>query len=184
MSLIKIKNNEEHTRTLLMSMPNGKVFERKFDTDSNLYKFWTSISKTFILLEEDFNRLFDELNPITCEETMRLWEEEYGIPDTIFKGNGTLEERRRDILAKVSASGLITNKNFVDFFAFIGYDVIIYNGATAFKYGLKFPTTFGQDNKISKFIIVVKFGEAYPNLDDLKLFVQEIVPANVRVIFN
>jgi hypothetical protein len=42
------------------------------------------------------------------------WERALGIPDGCFKGAGTLNERRRDVLTKLAALGLQTEKDFED----------------------------------------------------------------------
>lgn len=185
MDLIKIESIDKQTNTLLYSLPDGKVFERKFDNTSNMYKFWRSISLSYIVLEEDFNRLYNELNAQTTEELIELWEKQYGIPDSIFLADGTLEERRRDILAKISANGLSSRDDFIAFFDFLGYDVTIESGKGSFGFPWTFTHVFGGTSEQNRFIIIVSFGSPIPpNLDSLQAFLETLVPSNVQVIFT
>lgn len=194
MELIKVRSVDEQTRTLLMGLPNGKAFERKFDTTSNLYKYWNAISRTFVLFEENLNTLANELLPQTTEQLITNWEKEYGIPDGVFLADGTIEERRRDILAKIGANGLKTKEDFESYFTFIGYDVeILLDGNAEGLYtwdwiwqpspqGAGHPWSTNSEER-NRFWVVVKFNEYYPNLDALKSFVEKLVPANVYVEF-
>lgn len=182
--LITVKNINKQTNTMLFSMPNGNTFARKFDTTSNMYKFWRSIAMSFMQLETDINRLFNELHPKTCNELIRDWEIEYGIPDGIFNGNGTLAERIRDIQAKLSANNLITRQNFIDFFTSIGYSVDIQSSKETFGFPIEFPYVFGAGERLNRFIVLISFAEDYPNLNTLKEFVQKLVPANVLIMFK
>lgn len=181
----------DQTKSILSSLPSGKNLENKVNPDSNLYKFWSAVSMSMILLEEDINKLYQELTPELTEQLITEWERQYGIPDLIFQADGTIEERRSDILAKLSANGLQTKIEFEEFFEFIGYDIdIIANGNTPGVYGWPWqwigsgvhPWSTNSEDQ-NRFWILVKFNQDYDNLDVLQVYMQTLVPANCIVVF-
>lgn len=182
---------DEHVRSIIQNLPSGVALENKVNESSNIYKFWEAVAQTFVQFEGDINDLYRELSPSLTEQLIDLWEKQYGIPDEIFPGTGTIEERRRDITAKVAANGLQTRQDFEDYFEFIGYDVdIIGNGneegiyAWDWNWGVEGVHPWSTDStELNRFLIVVRFNEQYDDLDTLQMYMQTLIPANCEIIF-
>ena len=198
LNIIETHTDEEHTATLIYNLPSGKVFAKKFDVLSNLYKFLFALAKSFNLCDNDLNRLFNELNPETATELITDWEKMVVIPDNQFTGTGTIEKRRRDVLAKMNAQGIQTTTDYTNYLTLLGYVVdYISNGNEASVYGYNY--TYRTDvrdvdsvgfrdysdvtESKNRFWLVVKFIGTYTDLDELREFMQTIVPGNCFIKF-
>lgn len=198
LNIIETHTDKEHTATLIYNLPSGKVFAKKFDTTSNLYKFLFAMAKSFKLCDNDLNRLFNELNPETTTELITEWEKQYSIPDKQFTGTGTIEKRRQDVLAKMNAQGIQTTDDYTNFFTLLGYVVdYISNGnqASVYSYQYTYRTDSEDTQNIgfrdysdltesaNRFWLVVKFTGTYTDLDELREFLKTIAPANCFIKF-
>lgn len=198
LNIIETHTDEEHTATLIYNLPSGKVFAKKFNVLSNLYKFLFAIAKSFNLCDNDLNRLFNELNPETTTELITDWEKMVVIPDKQFTGTGTIEKRRQDVLAKMYAQGIQTTYDYTNYFELLGYDVdYISNGneASIYSYDYTYRTDAEDINNVgfrdysdtteskNRFWLVVKFIGTYTDLDELKEFMTIIVPSNCFIKF-
>jgi uncharacterized protein YmfQ (DUF2313 family) len=100
------------TDILASYLPPGKAFMAKKLPESNLYKFLKACALSYIVMDDNIQGLFLELDPTTTEDLISEWEQEFGIPDACLDVETTLEERRANVLAKITMDGVTTVEDF------------------------------------------------------------------------
>lgn len=190
------RNVEEYTDSLSSYLPGGELFEAKNIQDSNFRKLLRGMAGELYRA----NGLLREYD-ILPDETIKFiseWESALGIPDDCFSGNGTIEERRRDVLVKLAASGIQTNQDFVDLAALFGVTVTVTAGVEEITFPLVFPVLMFSTNKEARFTIIVEFTApdtsrfplTFPILfgtDEIGLLecvFNKLKPANCNIIFR
>jgi len=106
-------NVDEQARIIAGYLPEGKSFLAKNIIESNLYKFLRACSFSFLVLNDNIIAMFDELDPTTTEDLISEWETEFGIPDDCIDIADTLQERRDNVIAKITMDGVTTIADFV-----------------------------------------------------------------------
>ena len=152
-----MRTKEEHTSALAAYLPNGKVFEAKNIEGSNLRAFLKGLSGELFTAQNYITTLKEEYFPDTTTLFIDEWEATAGIPDSCFKGDGTIEERRRDVLVKLAASGVQTDQDFIDLAALFGVEVTITAGRDEITFPLTFPVLMFNTVAEARFTTVVKF---------------------------
>ena len=128
------------------------------------------------------------------------WESAVGIPDDCFTGQGTNDERRRDILTKLASLGIQTAQDFEDLAEIFGVDVIVLGGAESGSvFPLIFPViVFFNSAKEARFTIIVTFileaANEFPltfpiqfgsdEIAILECLFTKLKPANCDIIFQ
>jgi uncharacterized protein YmfQ (DUF2313 family) len=199
-NIIEEFSEDQHARNLAYNLPNGKAFEKKFNTTSNIYNLLKAIGVSIKTLYSNLNNLFKELNIETTNELITNFEDEFAIPDEQFSGSGTIAQRRSDVQSKMFAQGIQTTSDYENYFAQLGYQVeIIMNGNALGYYGWNWewiqyselPIGLGGhkwsdiSKRRNRFWLVVKFSQVYDaeDLENLRLWMKKIAPANVFINF-
>jgi len=200
MRIFKDHIRDDHTNSTTSYLLDGLYMIAKNKPDSDYRKLLNAFSKSFVKLEQQGNALFRELDPTKTEVLIENWERDLGIPDTIFDNNGTIEERRNNVLLKLASLGVQTEADFIRIAGIIGYDKIqITTGSEAGIFPLKFPFVFFGTAKEARFTTFIdlpselglnvfplpfpfKF-RATTNVALEKLF-NILKPANVRFIYR
>jgi len=107
------KSLDDHTQSLADYMPNGKLFEAKNIQDSNFRQLLKGIAGELFTAQGYLITLENEYFPDGTSLFLNEWESALGIPDDCFSGEGTLNERRRDIIVKLASLGTQTAQDFV-----------------------------------------------------------------------
>lgn len=192
-----IKHNlEDQADALADYMPNGRLFEAKKINDSNYRQLLRGIGGELFTSEGYLISLDQEYLPDQTVLFIEEWESALGIPDDCFSTSGTIDERRKNILVKLSSLGVQTAQDFIDLALFFGKIVEISSlTEEAFPpFDIPFnPTSFPD----ARFIIVVT-GEdllsAVPPYDVpfdlivgesiLECIFKKLKPANCGILFR
>jgi len=189
---------EEHTKALADYMPGGDLFTAKNIQDKVMYDLLKGISRESVRAESYLVDLQEEFIPDKTNAFIADWERSLGIPDDCFKGTGTNDERRRDILVKLASLGVQTNQDFVDLAALFGITVTIRSGAELIVFPFTFPMFFFATEQDARFTIVVEFetsaiAATFPLvfpftfgeeiIGTLTCLFNKLKPANCQVIF-
>lgn len=150
---------ETNAQTLADYLPGGKLFAAKNILESNLRKLLQAFSYELTRAEQKLEELVDEYYFPTTHNLIDYWEEIVGIPDECFSVEGkTIEERRKQVIAKFALMNLTTDIDFIELAAYFDTNIEILNG---FDFGsffpLVFPFFFFANEKEAKFSMVVKF---------------------------
>lgn len=157
--LFRDKTREEHADSLSHFLPSGKVF-----LTSRMPV--TRLRGLLLGLAEELYRVENTLNTITYEhqidQTTLLieeWEKALGIPDDCLKGGGTIEERRRLVLIKLTALSAQSVEDFIRIAGLFGFEIEVIPGACRgiFPIDCGFPLIFYQYPQDARFDWIVIF---------------------------
>lgn len=182
-------------------LPVGRVWDRAFESESNIYRLMLGLSYEFFRLELLSKILDNEINIRQTLDLISTWERSVGIPDCCFCIDETDEVRREQILQKFSnLGGVQTAEDFERVAALFGYDVTVKPAVELAGIPLPVPFEVYSDTKSVKHTIVVETTEELSQaqqipytvpfvLEDripffLECIFERLAPANVDVIFK
>lgn len=125
MSIFGDHSVEEHAQSHADYLPTGKRWRAKNIDESNIRKLLRGFGASSKRQEETFNAFWDEMFPDTSTEFLDDFERAVGIPDDCFSGTGTLEERRRDVIIKLTGLYVTTKQDFIDLAKLLGFTIEI-----------------------------------------------------------
>ena len=106
-------------------LPSGDSFKAARLEHTNLRKLILGFSQEFFRMETQVAALIGEWFPDTTETLISNWESAVGIPDSCFPIGQDLQERRDNVILKLSSLGLQTAEDFEIFALNIGQDIKI-----------------------------------------------------------
>lgn len=115
--------SEQYKKMLLDLLPRGRAWDRL--PGSIAYDFIDAISKEFERVDARANQLIKEADPRSALETLDQWESFLGLPDECTGEQTTIEGRRQEILAKLTALGGISRQYYIDLARALGYEITI-----------------------------------------------------------
>lgn len=123
------KSLEQQTDSLANYLPPGRAFSAKNVLGSVARLLLEGLAGELVRaagLVDEFRR-----ETIPDETTLFLseWESAVGIPDDCFTGQGTVDERRRDVLVKLASVGVQTARDFVALAALFGISAKVRGGS-------------------------------------------------------
>lgn len=197
MSLFKRRDIEQYTDSLADYMPGGRLFAAKTVQDSNFRKLLRGMSGELFRVNGLLRDFSDQILPDQTEKFISEWESAVGIPDDCLKGTGAIEERRRDVLVKLAASGIQTEQDFIDLAALYGVTITIRPGVETITFPLTFPVIFFDTLQDARFTIIIEFTvpdtSRFPltfpivfgsgEIAVLECLFNKLKPANCNVIF-
>lgn len=196
MILFERRNVEQYATSLAAYMPNGEIFASKNIQNSNFRKLLRGLAIE-LFRANGYLREYDVL-PDETEKFLDEWESAVGIPDSCFSGSGDFEERRRDILIKLSSSGIQTEQDFIALAALFGVSVEIVPGAIPGVFPMVFPIYLFDSEKEARFTIIIRFTVEAVNrfpftfpftfgdaeIAILECLFNKLKPANCNLIFE
>lgn len=198
----KARNKEEHTQALARYQHTGLILKTSNIKDSNLYCLLQSIAKSLSDLDFAIEEFYKGVTLLETEseEYIVAWERMIGIPDECFDNNGSLTERKNNILIKLRSLNVITESDITGLINLLGYPAVIRQGITFATFPLTLPAVLVDDIKDARFIMVVDLPESlaptstFPMTFPFQLLgtganlveclVEKIKPANVLLTFN
>jgi hypothetical protein len=198
MSLFKTYSDVEIATITTEYAPNGKIFNKKRDENSNLFKYFKGVSKEQIKVIETLNTIFDGLFPKNDTSLLEYHESDLGIPDNIFSGQGSIADRQRDVIVKKYMMRGNRLHDFLDIANIYGVGVTIRTGLQTTVFPLSFPLVFATDINIERhtlyitlsvdndFIFPLPFPlqfAAESNVSKIKKIYNHIKPVTTRIIY-
>ena len=196
--MAKIFSLEDHRLALSDYLPDGRTFEAKNIEGSNVKQLTEGLSGQNKAAQDFICTLENEYIPDITTLFLDEWEQALGIPDDCFAGTGTDDDRRRDILTKLSALGAQTVEDFENVAEILGVEVEIFSGIDGI---MVLPFTLGAsiffgDITSARYTIFVnitlpdrftyifpiKFGSEVISL--LECLFNKMKPANCQVLFS
>lgn len=191
---------QTNAQALADYLPGGELYRAKNIQNSNIRKYLQGVSYELIRVENTLKQLADDYYIWTTSELLTEWENTLGIPDSCFKTEGkTLDERRRQCIAKLALCNVQTREDFIFLACFLGFDVSITNGVAYAVFPLIFPILLSSE-KEAHFTMVVTFNDrdrpsdvfplTFPIVfgeDDtqiIKCLFTKLKPAETRIIFR
>jgi uncharacterized protein YmfQ (DUF2313 family) len=115
---------EQFREQILKLIPRGMAWPREKFT--LIYAWAYGIANEFFRVDGRAKDLLEEGDPRTTTELLEEWEAVVGIPDECQPVALTLERRRGDVLARLTARGGIDKQFYIDYAASLGFDITIY----------------------------------------------------------
>ena len=125
MSLFEIHDTEDHAQAIAHYMPGGKIWRAKNIMDSKLRALLRGFGASAQRQEETLDEFWNEIFISTTEEFLPDFEKALGIPDDCFTGTGTIAERRADAQLKMVSLYVVTEQDFIDLAAILGFSITI-----------------------------------------------------------
>jgi uncharacterized protein YmfQ (DUF2313 family) len=195
--VFEVQTKETMTDSVTAFMPGGRVFAGKNRGEATLRKYLSGLAIELFRIDEQMNLMSEDHDITKTTQFIEQWESAVGIPDDCFLGNGTLIERRRDVLAKFAKMNLTTDQSFIDLAALFGITVTITPGGDEYVFPLSFPISLIATQKEARFTMVVRFpGESevfplafpiafgFPAINLIKCLFNKSKPGNVQIIYQ
>lgn len=190
---------DEQALFVAQHIPVGKAWEKGFSPDSNLGKYLIGLAMEFYRFEVLASDVAKEMDINQANQLLVDWEISVGLPCDCFSTDISIEERRKQVLAKFSKfGGIQTADDFIRVAALFGYNIDIYPGLAVGGFPLEFPIVFFASTlEASHTIFIVLIGTIggtgyfplpfpIPFSSGANTFLQcifqKLAPANVNVV--
>lgn len=116
-------NAEIYTQIIQALLPLGRIWPR--DAEAVLTKLLASWAMELARVDVRADDLLDEVDPTTTLELLSDFERVCGLPGICSSGEDTVEQRRGEVLAKLTSRGGQTPAYFIELAAQLGYETEI-----------------------------------------------------------
>jgi len=121
-TLFTVHSIEENAQAQADYMPGGKLWRGKNILDSKIRELLRGFGTGAKRQEEALDAFWTEIFIGTTDEYIADFERAVGIPDDCFDGGGTLEERRLNVIVKLTSIGITTREDFEELAVVLGFD--------------------------------------------------------------
>lgn len=169
-----IRNDELH---LAKSVPNT-VFR----------KMLLGIAEEELRFRAKTDEVYNDYDPRVTTNLIEEWEKTVGIPDDCLTNTGTLQERRDQVLFKLTSFNVTTKQQFEAVATALGITVVIRSGGDPGigVFPLDFPITFLPDGA-PQFTIIADLPialQSNPISNTLLCLYNRLKPANTEVLLR
>jgi len=116
---------DKYRYLVLQLFPHGKAWNR--DSTGMLYQIAEGLGVEASRIDEALIQLVEDADPRTTTQLLDEWESLVKIPDECQEKAAAIEDRRRDVLRKLTNRGGASLQFFVDLAEGIGYTVTVNN---------------------------------------------------------
>ncbi|WP_080421240.1 YmfQ family protein [Burkholderia ubonensis] len=113
----------DYLRAFQALMPRGRVWST--DSDAEQTQVFAGLTQIYARNTERANQLLVDAFPGTTYELLPEWEATLGLPDPCAGPAPTIQQRRNQVIARLSNSGGQSIAYFINFAAQLGYTVTI-----------------------------------------------------------
>jgi len=195
-----IQNNtpNEQANILAGYLRNDRLHQNKWVDGTNLRKLLIGLAEGFIDFNNNLNIFIAEGDIAKATNLLAEWEKTFGIPDDCLTNNGTIEERRINLLIKLAGLQGTLIEQFEYVINLLGYSGIqIKNGFTGIAYPLQYPFYYlsADEAPFTMFVILpteltpTTYPLPYPIpynsiIPKLQCIFDKLKPANVKIIYQ
>ena len=189
-NLFQSRDILEFTKSLTRYQPGGKLFRAKNKTDKILHKFFNGLSVEAQRANELLRAYNEQYYPDTTVSFLVEWEQALGIPDDCLSGEGTNDERRRDILVKLVGMAVQTAADFEALALDFGIIAVVLGGKDASVSPPITPDSAARNTIVVQFTPATVFPYTFPimfgggEIVILTCLFENIKPANNAVRFD
>ena len=200
MKLFDPQSKEQNATMLAKHLPKGRVWSGGFDGATNLGKLILGSGVEFSRLQERTKNIAREMDINETSDLIQEWEKSVGLPDDCFGTNVDIEERKLQVLQKLSKYGGVQKaEDFVRVASVFGFDIRVTAGGPVGSFPLEFPLVFFDSARSATHTIFieilnfvqsdVQFALEFPiqfssdGTGFLKCIFDVLSPANVQVLF-
>jgi len=199
MAFFKVRNSDQQTNVKAQYMPNGLIWQAKQKAGSNFRNLLAGLCVEIVRMENLQNEIYKEMNPTETVALLSEWEALVGIPDDCFPLADTIDERRSNLIFKLTASMNGTKEDFENLASVLGLTVKVKTGVEEITFPLTFPIPMIGTLEEAGFVMIVDFiGVPLPNSFPLtfpitftadpttavRCLFDRLKPANVSIIYR
>jgi len=189
------KNNGQAMASI---MRDDKIFASKYVTAKKFRKLLEGFAVEVARTEGIIQLVWDQYDITTTTDLIEEWENAIGIPDECFTIADNIEDRRKNVLTKLTALGVSTKEQFEQLGLTLGFTVTVCPGTDTLVFPYTFPVVLTNINPKWGMLVTIQtngtadtFPYTFPfGLGEgarIKLLIclfQKLVPENVKVVFN
>lgn len=181
---------EQEVDALAAYLPNDKLFAAKALQNTNLRKLLQGLGGELTTLDQTIANTEVGFNILETQDLdfIAAWEAAVGIPNSYFPNTTSLgiEERRKQILIQLRSLGVLTEQDFIDLAALLGYTITIEHAADLIYPPYTPPFVPMGSVEMARFVMVVTgLGGA---LSDYPPYIPPFYPKNpgsqLQTLFN
>jgi len=189
-------SQEEVTRQLASTIPDGRAWQAKSLPGTNMYAVVSACASEFRQIQIQIETLASEFDINLSEQLLPDWEKSCGLPEECIGQMASLADRRNAVILRLRRIPFVTKEDYENLaFQLTGLSVTVTPGAEIELFPLDFPIPFSSGN--SYFKLYVTFNDAiggFPYLfpfnfvstgdNIIRCVFEQIAPANVLIIFQ
>ncbi len=183
MNLFDRRNLEAYTTSLARYLPNDRTFASKNIFDSNFRRLLRGLAGEMFVVNGVLIDYVNESYSRTTSQLIERWEIDLGIPDDCFSGDGTIDERRRDVIIKLSMMSVQIEDDFIALAQALGSTIRIERGGDFGVFPVQLPHRFFPSAEDARFTMVVVANDN-TNDDIVECVLKAVRPANVALLFK
>lgn len=199
--LFRVFTKDEMARLMAEFLPGGRAWDKKYNPESNMYKFLKGLSPAYIEIQKQINNLKQEFNINTTVDLIDKWEASVGLPDICLGPLTDIRQRREYVIARFRKTPIVTLQEIESILRafFPDTQLNLYSGHSYYGFERTFERSFGYGLQ-SLFIIVVELDfsgttETYEytfehkfaggiNSEQIKCFLKNFISANVLIVIT
>ena len=148
----------DNADSLANYLPGGDVFANARIEQTKTRRLLEGLAPELQRQEGLIQDLVSEYFPDNTRAFIEEWEQVVGIPDNCFGVANSIDERRENVLIKLSSLNLQTRQDFVGLAALFGFDVEIKGGSEVFEaFTFTFPIGFEPSAREDRHTMYVFF---------------------------
>lgn len=189
-------SQEEATRQLASTIPDGRAWQAKSLPGTNMYAVVSACASEFRQIQIQIETLAREFDINLSDQLLPDWEASCGLPEECIGQMASLEDRRNAVILRLRKIPFVTKADYENLaFQLTGLSVTVTPGAEIELFPLDFPIPFSSGN--SYFKLYVTFNDAiggFPYLfpfnfvstgdNIIRCVFEQIAPANILIIFQ
>jgi len=194
--LAPILTDDDLLGAFQLLMPRGEVWPR--DSDAIQTKALKSLMPTYTRSAARARNLLIDAFPASTLELLPEWEATLGLPDPCSGPDPSVQQRRAQVVARLTARGGQSIPYFIAFAHALGYEITI-TQYTAWRFGMRFgmpmcglPWCFVWQVNAPGFTVdffqlgVSSMGEAFATWGNtvLQCELERLKPAHTTLLFN
>jgi len=150
-----VSDLRRQTEALAGYLPGGRAFAAKRIDGTTTRALLEGLAGELLRVDGALEEFRREILPDQTVLLLEEWESAVGIPDHCFTGAGTVETRRRDVLAKLVSLGVQTARDFADLAELFGVTAFIIPGSEHGVFPYTFPLVFFPNARAAFHTIIV-----------------------------
>jgi uncharacterized protein YmfQ (DUF2313 family) len=174
---------DAYTKMLQALLPVGRIWNRALD--SLLFDLLYGMAYEFRRVEGQWEELFIERDTRDTDVLLEEYEKEFAIPGPGETLATTVEQRRKDLHAKLLNLGRLNNTYYIDIADAMGYSISITEFTPAFAGVLAAGDACGMLSVMFYWIVNVLIEDGIRiDISNLKTILRDIKPAHTVVQFR
>jgi uncharacterized protein YmfQ (DUF2313 family) len=196
--MFKQRTQAQQASVLAQYLRDDDLHAAKNKEDSILRKVLLGLASEWLNFRSSLNDIVSQYNPNNTTSLIEEWEGFVGIPDSCIAVASTLEQRRLNVLLKLSGINVSTAKQFKNVAAILGYSIQVSNGVDTSTFPLQLPfllisqaaapftivITLPASLKPAGFPLTLPFKLTAQQPTILKCLFNKLKPANTQLFFR